>query len=655
MKIRVILLFVFFIMLFSAVLGRVFYLQALPQSNLAKLEKSQYQARISLLPQRGKILDRAGEELATSTSTSSLYADPGVLQADHGKKALKKIAKKLSGLVNLPTQVIYEKLMTSGKRFIWLKRQLEPEVVAQVKALGETGLAFIDEGKRIYPNLNMAPQVLGIVGIDGSGLEGLEKKYDAELRGEKVSILSKKDAHGRPLIVSGQIFETSNDGATVETTLDKDLQYQLEKELDAVSEKEQAESAMGIIMDPNTGEILAMANAPRFDPTERLTHPENMRNRVVTDVFEPGSTFKVITAAAALRTGRIHPNTKYFCEHGKMQIGKHWIHEAETNHKFEWLSLAEIIEVSSNIGSTKVAFDVGESSFKSMIGDFGFGKPTGIDFQGEASGIITRDKWSEHLLSNVSFGHGIGVTALQMATAYSTIANGGKLLKPYLVKRVVDSQGHIIQETAQQVGKPVLTPREASTLTLMLSGVTQEGGTGTLARVDGYPVAGKTGTAQKVNPNGGGYIKGGYISSFAGFVPANQPQFVIYIVVDSPKKNFYGAQVAAPLFHKIASFALRKRGFLPIILSNNSELDSKKVSAAALAKAEAKSFSSSENIPDFKGLTVREVSRRIEKDTRLSKTHWEVFGSGVAFNQSPLPGSPIKDNEHIRIYLQPVH
>jgi cell division protein FtsI (penicillin-binding protein 3) len=502
MKSRVIVLFIFIVGLFSLELLRVFYLQIMPNENLAKLKRNQFLSRMSLLPHRGKILDRNNEELASSVTTYSLYADPQVIETP------RRYAKKLAPVLGLTVSELYEKLsLGGGKRFVWLKRQMEPEKVQKIKSFEFSGLGFVEEGKRNYVGAGAA-QVLGVVGLDGNGLEGLEKKYDPELRGEKLSILSKRDAHGRPLVVSGQIFETSNDGATIETTIDRELQYELEHQLQNVLEAQEAERAMGIIMDPNTGEILAMASVPSFDPNETVKSNsnknllENRRNHVVTDIFEPGSTFKIITAAAALRTGRIHPNTKYFCENGKMKIGKRWIHEAEGHHQWQNLSLAQIIEVSSNIGSTKVAFDVGEKLFREMISDFGFGRPTGIDFPGEANGIIEKGSWNEHLLSNISFGHGVGVTALQLANAYSTIANGGKMMKPYLVKRIMDHQGNAIQEAQPQIIKNVLTSKEASTLTLMLAGVTQEGGTGTAARVDGYPVAGKTGTAQKVNPEG---------------------------------------------------------------------------------------------------------------------------------------------------------
>lgn len=643
MKSRVILVFVFIAGLFILGLVRVLFLQVIPNKNLTKLKNNQYMSRISLLPHRGKILDRAGEELATSVTTYSLYADPLYIEYP------KTLAKKLANILNIPRGEVLKKISQQDRRFVWIKRQIEPEVMKQIKALNEVGLAFAEEGKRSYPNLSVASQILGFVGIDGDGLEGLEKKYDAELKGEKLSILSRRDARGRPLVVSGQIFETSNDGATIEVTLDKEIQYELERQLEEVTLKQTAERAVGIVMDPNTGEIIAMASYPSYDPAEiSKASAENRRNHNITDIFEPGSTFKIITAAAALKTGRIFPNTKYFCEDGKMKIGKRIIREAEGSHKYKWLSLAQIIELSSNIGSTKVAFDVGEDAFRKMILDFGFGEPTGVDFPGEASGMVKKSQWGEHLTANISFGHGVGATALQVANAYSTIANGGKRLQPFFVKRVVDHQGNIIQENLPKVVKEVLTPKEASTLLLMLSGATQEGATGTLARVDGYPVAGKTGTAQKVNTENGGYTQGAYVSSFAGIIPANQPQYVIYIAVDNPQKDYYGAQVAAPVFNKVASFALRKKGFLPVILSEKSIRKPKAVTKIEQQPA-IPLIEGEEVMPALHGLTIKEVTQELKKLKNIEMPKTMYLGSGYATQQWPPAGWVVKDRTKVKV------
>jgi cell division protein FtsI (penicillin-binding protein 3) len=330
---------------------------------------------------------------------------------------------------------------------------------------------------------------------------------------------------------------------------------------------------------------------------------------------------------------------RFYLIQNSFTIGKHTIHEAETAHGFGWLSLAEILEVSSNIGTTKVAFSVGEDGFKQMIGDMGFGMKTGIDFPGEATGIVTPGHWQDHLLSNVSFGHGVGVTAIQMATVYSAIANGGKLMRPFIVKNVRDPEGRLVEEKKPEVRRQILTAKEASLLTMMLSGVTEAGGTGTLARVDGYPVAGKTGTAQKVNPHGKGYLPHAYVASFIGFVPANNPQFTIYVVVDNPRRQFFGAQVAAPSFNHLASFALHQRGFMPIFMTENGGeiLDRPTWVPKKLNRAVAK-LSDQDHVPDFSGLTVREVSQLLNKYNLAANRDVELVGSGVASNQWPVAG-----------------
>jgi cell division protein FtsI (penicillin-binding protein 3) len=646
MKSRVVLLVLFFVLLFGAVIARIFYLQILPNQALERLKKNQYTTMVQLPSQRGKILDRREEELATSVASQSLYADPGMI------KAPRHLARQLAKILGLNFKELYLQF-SSDKRFVWVKRHVDPDLVQEIKDMNEPGLRFVEEGRRAYPNQSLLAPVLGFVGSDGNGLEGLEKKYDSELRGEKRSIMSRRDARGRPLVVSGQIFEIQADGATIETTIDKDLQYELEHELEKVTGEQRAEGAMGVIMDPATGEILAMGSYPSFDPAlGGKANPDHRRNKVVTDIFEPGSTFKVVTVAAALRSGKIKPNTKFFCENGKFKIGKYTIHEAETSHGHEWLTLSEILQYSSNIGTTKVAFELGEDAMKAMIRNFGFFDKTGIDFPGEAGSLINAmPKWPEIVLSNVSFGHGIGVTAIQMANVYSAIANGGHLMKPYLVKRVIDSDGHVLDERKPQIIRDVLSEKEDSMLTLMLSTVTEEGGTGTLARVDGYPVAGKTGTAQKVKTGGRGYVHNAYISSFAGFVPANNPQFTIYVVVNNPRKEFYGAQVAAPLFNHLASFALHQKGFMPIVVQddggNGSERAAGNNAVHGSSTTDAKNsrpiaaIPDNDLVPNFSGLTVREAAR-VLKSQEGGEKKWgdvQLLGTGVASGQWPPAGA----------------
>jgi cell division protein FtsI (penicillin-binding protein 3) len=634
MKSRIVIFLAGLCLCLLGIVIRLVYLQVLPNPVLERLKKSQYMTVVQIPPQRGKILDRKGEELATSVTAQSLYADATLVVNP------RKLARKLAPLLEIKERDIFYSL-NSERRFVWIKRLLDQDIAAEIKSWNVAGLKFVEESRRAYPNQNLVSQVLGFVGTEGNGLEGLEKKYDDELKGEKQSILSRRDARGRPLVVSGQLFEYQGDGATLETTIDKDIQYELERELQKAVTDQMADKATGVIMDPVTGEVLAMGSYPSFDPIKvTRANADARRNRAVTDIYEPGSTFKVVTIAAALRSGKILPNTKFFCENGKFKVGKYTIHEATSADNFEWLTLAEILEKSSNIGTTKVAFALGQDPLKQMINDFGFGAKTGIDFPGEASGILSKGNWPDIVLSNVSFGHGIGVSAIQMASAYSAIANGGKLMKPVLVKKVGEEEFH------PKMIRQVLSTKEASLLTMMLSGVTEQGGTGVLARIDGYPVAGKTGTAQKVNPNGRGYLAKSYVSSFIGFVPANNPQFTIYVVVDNPRRQFYGAQVAAPIFNRLASFALHQRGFMPIVISANGPASNQleppleKLSwVSKLAKENLHSEPElNSGVPKLTGLTMREVSQALGKNKNSDNTDVEFVGTGLASEQWPPPG-----------------
>jgi len=641
---RITLFFAFFLALVGSLMMRSFMVQVLPNTALGKLQKRQYMAVMTLPAQRGSILDRQGEELASSVAAESLYADPT------GIEQPRRLSKKLAPLLNMSAGDLSAKLM-SDKRFVWIKRQLDSQLSEEIKSWKIKGLGFVPEGKRSYPNLSLASQIIGFVGQEGNGREGLELKYDKELRGESQSVLSRRDARGRPLLVSGQLFQLSPDGADVQLTIDKEIQYELEHDLNEVLTQQEAESATGVVLDPKTGEVLAMASAPGYDNASYAgARPENRKNRAITDVYEPGSTFKAVLAAAAIHSGKIQPNTKYFCEHGVFHIGKRIIHEAETHDKFGWLTLAEILQVSSNIGSTKIAFSLGQDYYRKAIADFGFGKKTGIDIPGESNGIVLDKDWPDHLFANISFGHGIGVTALQVASAYAVIANGGRLLRPFVVASIRDKQGHALEERKPEVIREVLSKKEASTVTLMLTGATEEGGTGTLARVDGYPVAGKTGTAQRVDTHGHGYKRGAYISSFAGFVPANNPQFVIYIVVNEPKKQYYGAQVAAPVFQKVASFALRRRGFMPIVINEKltAKTEIRTPQTTVLAVQQPAGLDTG-LVPELKGLTLREVARKLHS-YQVSAV---LIGAGVAYSQVPEPGQKISPGTKLRVYFRP--
>ncbi|MGZ3796793.1 MAG: penicillin-binding transpeptidase domain-containing protein, partial [Pseudobdellovibrionaceae bacterium] len=383
------------------------------------------------------------------------------------------------------------------------------------------------------------------------------------------------------------------------------------------------------------------------------------RDKVATDAFEPGSTLKTFVIASALRQNIVAPNTKFFCEYGSFKVGDKIIHEAEANESFGNITVSEILAVSSNIGTTKIAFKMGADVLRQGLLDFGFGTKLGLDLPGEARGSVQPLPWRSHLLSNISFGQGIAVTPLQIANAYAAVANGGVLKTPYIVQSLRDSETGEIKEIHQKPIRRVLSSEQASQMKIMLSGTTAPGGTGKNARVNGFIVAGKTGTAQKVNPAGGGYLKGAYISSFAGFIPANDPKFVIYIAVDRPRKAFYGAQVAAPIFSRVASYAVRKEGLAPVHLSENTQISEKRKSLrldseksrGLVGVVEGDIVSTSLDlglVPDVTAMTLREVLRRFNgKEVSV-----KFRGQGVVTEVEPPVGSPLPENKEITVILR---
>lgn len=687
MKSRIVVLLIFVTLLWSMMLSRAAFLQLWPNERLQSLQKRQFETVVTLKSRRGDIVDRKGNELAVSSAAYSLFADPKVME---NKPA---IAKQIAPLIGVSPKEIMSKIKSKTNRFVWLQRKLEPQVREQIENLKIHGLGFIEETRRIYPNESLLAHVLGFVGSDGKGLEGIEAEANETLEGGHTKVSMQRDAHGRPLIVNGQLFHQLPDGSEVQLTIDRDLQYMLERELAETVRVHEANHAVGVILDAQTSEILAMANTPLFDSNNAANVAPNVRrNRAVTDSFEPGSTLKAFTIASALKDGWLEPNTKIDCQGGRMQIGKRVIREAENNdkHRFGMLTSSEILAYSSNVGAAKIAFRLGPEKLRQTLSEFGFGAKTDVDLPGESRGIMRSLPWGELQFSNIAFGQGITVTPLQIANAYAAVANGGWLKRPYIVKRVRDvASGEVVDTQPKTLGHP-LNAEQAMKMKLMLMGVTMKDGTGYVARVAGFPVAGKTGTAQKVDPNGRGYIKGGYISSFAGFLPANDPKFVIYIAVDQPRKGYYGTTVAAPVFARIAKFAVRQYGLNPVLFSEEDvikkpeirelasrtkvEQDNEKLSksssvggteqvsvannasvAAATAIAAGGDHVSSAGVasvvPNLNGLSLREVMLRLQGQGVPLKIH----GHGFVSSTRPLPGTTLKDGDELSLYLEPAN
>jgi cell division protein FtsI (penicillin-binding protein 3) len=640
MKSRILILFSCFLALWGLLILRAARLQIFPDYRLESLKRRQFETSLQIRTRRGAILDRNGKEFAASVPAYSLFADPKMIKDPYG------LGIRLGKYLDLPIRSLKKRLRNKERRFIWVKRQLSEKQRDEIKRWDVAGLGFVEEPRRVYPNGALLAQVLGMVGTEGGGLEGLELQYNSDLQGQLKQVILPRDARGRPLLEDGRSLTEVPDGADLVLTIDHEIQFQVEQDLRQVIDRFEADSAVGIVMDAQSSEILAMANLPNVDLNEGLNRlPELRRNRIVTDAFEPGSTLKTFVIAGALREGLVKPSTRYYCEDGRMKVGDKWIKEADAHHKFGWLNVTEILAQSSNIGVAKVAFDVGAEKLWQTLQDFGFGAKSGVDLPGESRGIINPLPWRPHLLSNISFGHGIAVTPIQLITAYAVIANGGLLRKPLVVKAIRHPGSEVVAEFQAEEVRRVLSPQDAATMRLMLTAATEAKATGFPARIPGYPVAGKTGTAQKVDVKNGGYANNEYVSSFAGFVPANNPRYVIYVAVDNPKKSYYGSQVAAPVFGRLAQYLVRRAGLPPVLISEQNVIAARDLKRSALqqqAVNEIKKMNNEEEettdgVPNLLGLSLREALNRL----RPLGTHVEIRGHGVVVRTVPHAGAPL--------------
>lgn len=604
--------------------------------DLARLARRQHHEQIHIAAHRGAILDRHGETLASSIERPSLFVRPRRLAAEDRARA----QAALSSALDLPPGAIAAKL-ASTSNFVWLKRAVTPREQATVQSLGISGLGEVTEARRFYPHGSAAAQVLGFAGVDLRGIEGIERVYEQDLRALTRTLEIERDALGREILTDGMDDPRALDGATVELTLDVGLQAIAEHALEHGVREAQAAAGTAIVMDPWTGEILALVNAPTFDPNDRDTIPAaHRRNRAINDFYEPGSTFKAILAAAVLEHGVVRPDEMIFCENGGMPVGKWVIHD---HHRYGWLSMAESIAVSSNIAAAKMGEKLGRDRFHAFLTDFGFGKPTGIDLPAEVGGMLRPPaKWSRINLLTTSFGQGIAVTPLQMARAFAAIANGGQLVKPYVGLRATSASGERLWEHHPTEIRRIMKPETARTVTSMLEAVVEEGGTGTKAQIAGVRVAGKTGTSQKVEPGTGRYSPHKRVASFVGFLPADQPRLVIMVMVDEPQTSKYGGMVAAPIFRAIGAAALERLGLVP---APPSDL----LREASMGVVEPEAPRAPLGVPSFLGLSKRMA---VERARDLG---WmvQVTGEGYVQSQMPAPGAAEAPGKELMLSLAP--
>ncbi len=651
-RVRIRLVGLCFLVAFGFIATRAFHLQVLCRDDWQKRAERQHQKVIPLIPQRGTIFDRNGEALALSLEVDSIYLEPQ--KVTDSAKAGRLLADALS----LKAPAVRSKLQ-SGKSFLWLKRQVSPREADLVRAMNLEGVGFIKEHRRFYPNSEIGAQVIGFTGLDPEGLEGLELKYDSVILGQGGYLVMERDALGRGIGAGDQVIEGAERGSDLYLTLDKNLQYLAEKELAEGVKSSRARAGTAIVVDPQSGEILAMASQPDYNPNAFSRHrPAQWRNRALTDTYEPGSTIKMFLLAAALNEGVVKPSDTIDCGNGSWRVGGKVIHD---HHPYGRLKLHEVLKVSSNIGSAKIGKALERERYYNYLRGFGFGETSGVELPGEQPGLLRKpSQWFEIDLAAISFGQGLTVTPLQVAMATAAVANNGYLMAPYVVERVVNTYGEVVETHQPRVKKQVVSPAVARQIKEMLVKVTEEGGTGTLATVPGYRVAGKTGTAQKVDPVTGTYSMDKSVASFVGFVPADDPRLVILVVLDEPEGKTFGGLVAAPIFSRIAAQALRYLKVAPTQpaeqtpLPTLAELARMQAEQAELAEkkpaAEAEVVDESVPLmPDCMGLSYRQVLQRMQS----TGLNIRLQGSGRVTEQFPPPGQPINFGSEVWVKLTP--
>jgi cell division protein FtsI (penicillin-binding protein 3) len=638
--------------LFALTALRLVVLVLVDGPRLLSLGRSEHSAEIELAAVRGPIMDRNGKALALSAETRSIYVRPRILLAASSPADRARLASALGlSATELQSRLVHE------APFVWLARHLAPSKALEIEQFGLKGVGAVSEYKRFYPESNLAAAVVGMAGIDGQGLSGVELQYDKLVRGEPLALHLYQDARGRPILDSPVQLADPKAGARLELTIDSSIQAEAENYLAEQVVQSGARRGSAVIIDPFTGEVLALANIA----TGRLAAGDRLHDTAVQDAFEPGSTMKGLLGAIALEDRVIDTSRRIYCEQGKWQVDGRAIHD---DGSYGWLTLGQIIEVSSNIGASKLALALGQRRFYTGISAFGLGSKTGIDLPGEASGTVRPpSSWREIELANHGFGQGLAVTAIQLATAYAAIANGGALMRPFVVKAAYDADGHEVLIHTPQVWRRAITPAVAHTMNQVLRGVVDaQDGTAHLARVADFTVAGKTGTAQLVNPLTRTYYRDRLVASFVGFVPAEDPKLVILVVLYNVPHGHFGGLVAAPVFSEIASNALQRMAvapahptvasatLLPIgnafgLFSPPGDDDSNPAGDNDKAppgfggnyRPESTAIGLGENgqrVPDFRGLSLRSA-------VALARTYQlalEVKGDGYVMSQQPKPG-----------------
>ena len=619
------------------IVARLFQVQILDHGRMVKEAQRQSDRTITVKARRGSIVDRNGRPFAISVDAPSIYADPSAILDP--RAASTALGRALG--YSAAEQKDLLALLRHDKSFVWIKRQVDPATARAVRELRLEGIGFETESRRYYPKRDLLAPVLGYVGLDSQGMAGLEYSLDEDLRGREARVSVRLDARRRPI---GEIQKPPTEGRRITLTIDERIQHITETALMQSIRETGSLSGVAVVLDPRTGEVLAMSSLPSFNPNRFAAFHERDRvNRAVADAYEPGSIFKIVTAASGLQEGVVSPLEVIDCGNGKFEIAGVTINDHAV---YQSLTFQDVIAKSSDVGVIRVAQRVGEQKFYEAMRAFGFGARTGIGLPGEAAGLLRPPKnWSALSLPSLSFGQELGVTAIQMASAAAVIANGGYWMKPYIVKRVEEPTGELVRESSPVAERKVIEPEIADRVMALLREVVLTG-TGKRAKVEGFDVAGKTGTAQKVDANGR-YSMIDHVASFVGFIPASRPSLVILVSLDTPRgAHNEGGDVAAPLFARIASEAARLLAIAPddptrnirMVAYTPETMGRGTLVAERPGAASVPTLDDPRLMPDLLGKPLREAAL-------LAARHGlsvQIHGTGFVEAQTPLPGTPIE-------------
>ena len=651
------------------VVARLVHLQFSQHDALAERARQQQQNAIETGAQRGELLDRQERQLARSVQTVSLFLDPFGLETS----ALECTAAELSSSLGLNYANLVKEFSDAkaeNKRFIWVARRLDADQAEKITSLELPGLHSQLEPKRYYPNGQLAAHVLGYVGVDGKGLGGVEQFYNSKISGEPGQLFLERDAKGQPY----ESYEiASKPGQTVVLTIDQTIQYQAEQALSAAIERSRAKSGTVIVLDPKSGEILALANAPTFDPNNvAATKAETRSNWALQNIYEPGSTFKVVAFSAAMEKNLVKPDDHIDCQMGAITVAGRVVHD---HHPFGSLTITEALEKSSNVAAIKLGLRVGDPTMYEYIKRYGFGSKTGIELPGETVGIVRKvERWQASSIGSIAIGQEVGVTPVQMVAAFGALANDGVRIAPHLIREVRNAEGAVVYR-AQPEQRRVVSAQTATALRGMLEGVTLSG-TAKKAQLDGYSAAGKTGTAQKIDPRTKTYSSTKFVGSFVGFAPVSNPQVVIIVVIDEPSGAYHGGDVAAPVFREVAEQILPGLGVVPDIETKSApqlvaQVPDDPEKAAKLREEQEKAEQERRAtlptvdsnggrggevvyavgtkkamlMPDLRGRSVRDVARTCQQ----LGLQMEARGEGRVLKQNPSAGMEVNTGQTIYV------